>query len=42
MFFRYESTTGARAESADSTAQSVYWGMKACVKEIYGFRRWIT
>ena len=32
----YESATGGRAESADLTAQSVYWGMKACVKEIYG------
>jgi leucine dehydrogenase len=32
----YESASGIKAESADLTAQSVYWGMKACVKEIYG------
>jgi leucine dehydrogenase len=32
----YESPTGIKAESADLTAHSVYWGMKACVKEIYG------
>ncbi|MGB8658150.1 MAG: Glu/Leu/Phe/Val dehydrogenase dimerization domain-containing protein [Candidatus Zixiibacteriota bacterium] len=30
------SATGIKAESADLTAQGVYWGMKACVKEIYG------
>ena len=32
----YEAPTGIKAESADLTAHSVYWGMKACVKEIYG------
>ncbi|MCK4224224.1 MAG: Glu/Leu/Phe/Val dehydrogenase [candidate division Zixibacteria bacterium] len=32
----YESPTGIKAESADLTAHGVYWGMKACVKEIYG------
>ncbi len=32
----YESATGIKAESADLTAHGVYWGMKACVKEIYG------
>lgn len=30
------SALGGKAESADITAQGVYWGMKACVKEIYG------
>jgi leucine dehydrogenase len=28
--------TGGKAESAELTAHGVYWGMKACVKEIYG------
>ena len=32
----YESPSGIKAESADLTAHGVYWGMKACVKEIYG------
>jgi leucine dehydrogenase len=32
----YESPTGIKAESADLTAHGVYWGMKACAKEIYG------
>jgi leucine dehydrogenase len=33
----YESPTGGiKAESAEITAHGVYWGMKACVKEIYG------
>jgi len=32
----HESPTGIKAESADLTAHGVYWGMKACVKEIYG------
>jgi leucine dehydrogenase len=32
----YESASGIKAESADLTAHGVYWGMKACVKEIYG------
>ncbi len=27
---------GGKAESAELTAHGVYWGMKACVKEIYG------
>ncbi|MFQ6003120.1 MAG: Glu/Leu/Phe/Val dehydrogenase dimerization domain-containing protein [Candidatus Zixiibacteriota bacterium] len=30
------STFGGKAESAEITAHGVYWGMKACVKEIYG------
>jgi leucine dehydrogenase len=30
------STLGGKAESAELTAHGVYWGMKACVKEIYG------
>jgi leucine dehydrogenase len=30
------STFGGKAESAELTAHGVYWGMKACVKEIYG------
>lgn len=32
----YQSASGIKAESADLTAQGVYWGMKACVKDIYG------
>jgi len=28
--------TGGKAESAEITAHGVYWGMKACVKELYG------
>jgi leucine dehydrogenase len=32
----YESASGIKAESADLTAHGVYWGMKACVKEVYG------
>ncbi len=33
----YESPAGGiKAESAEITAHGVYWGMKACVKEIYG------
>jgi leucine dehydrogenase len=32
----YESPSGIKAESADLTAHGVYWGMKACVKELYG------
>jgi leucine dehydrogenase len=32
----YESATGIKAESADLTAHGVYWGMKACVKELFG------
>jgi leucine dehydrogenase len=32
----YESPSGIKAESADLTAHGVYWGMKACAKEIYG------
>lgn len=31
-----ESAVGGKAESAELTAHGVYWGMKACVKEIYG------
>ena len=27
---------GGKAESAELTAHGVYWGMKACVKEVYG------
>ena len=27
---------GGKAESAEITAHGVYWGMKACVKEVYG------
>jgi leucine dehydrogenase len=30
------SAFGGKAESAELTAHGVYWGMKACVKEIYG------
>jgi len=32
----YESASGIKAESADLTAHGVYWGMKACVKDIFG------
>lgn len=28
--------TGGKTESAEITAHGVYWGMKACVKELYG------
>jgi leucine dehydrogenase len=30
------SGSGGKAESAELTAHGVYWGMKACVKEVYG------
>jgi leucine dehydrogenase len=30
------SAVGGKAESAELTAHGVYWGMKACVKEVYG------
>ena len=32
----YETSSGLRAESSELTAYGVYWGMKACVKELYG------
>ena len=32
----YEISSGLRAESSELTAYGVYWGMKACVKELYG------
>jgi leucine dehydrogenase len=32
----YETASGLRAESSELTAYGVYWGMKACVKELYG------